>query len=273
MKLPTSDPEPTLLSTELGSIGLTQEGPLDAPALFCLHGIPGSHRDFRYLAPYLNRHFRIVRLNMPGFGNSPVLGSASIAGWAEVICAVADALELSELFVAAHSFGGAAILSAASRLPERVAGVALLASPGARMHRGYGAPSLFFKAFAALASMPGLRDPMLRIAKKQYDRRGLKAPEGDRLLHQLWVISSLDFGAVGHSASRLRCPTLMAHCADDPLVEIDIARELAGVIPSCDTLFFEHGGHHLQKTRAEPIAQRLLEMFAVGRTGAVNASA
>jgi pimeloyl-ACP methyl ester carboxylesterase len=273
MKQSTSDPDPSSLATELGPVGLTQEGPSDAPALFCLHGIPGSHRDFRYLAPHLNRRFRVVRINMPGCANTPLFGSPSVGGWAEVIRAVADALELAEVYAVGHSFGGAAVLSAASRWPELFAGVAFLGCPGARMHRGYGAPSLFFRAFAALASMPGLRVPLLRVAGKQYERRGLQAPEGDLLLHQLWVISSLDFGAIGQSASRLRCPTLIAHCADDPLVEIDIARELAGVISGCDTLFFSEGGHHLQKTQAEPIAKRILELFAAERAGALGASA
>jgi len=48
--LPTSDPEPRLLPLPHGPVAYVDEGPRGAPALVVVHGIPGSVRDFRYLA-------------------------------------------------------------------------------------------------------------------------------------------------------------------------------------------------------------------------------
>ena len=38
--------------------------------VIALHGAPGSHKDFKYLYPYLHPSIRFVGLNFPGFGHT-----------------------------------------------------------------------------------------------------------------------------------------------------------------------------------------------------------
>lgn len=80
--LAVSDPEVvTKVHAEGGfTAGYTLEGPSAAqshfhsshgdarPLVVTVHGCPGTHRDYRYLGPYLEPNFMTMRLDVPGFG-------------------------------------------------------------------------------------------------------------------------------------------------------------------------------------------------------------
>jgi len=260
----TSDPEPHLVDTMVGPIALTREGDPTRRAVICLHGIPGSHRDFRYLAPLLAERFHVVRIDAPGFARSP-RGRPSVDGLADALWAAADAIDVRRCVLVAHSFGGAAVLHAAARHPERTEGVALLASPGGRQHRGYGMPPWVYGTMASLAQVPLLRLWIADLARHAYRRRGLPPPDrGDwpTVAYQLRIVSTLRFTRLTQIAATLRCPSLVAHCADDSLVEVGIARELAATLRDCRSLFFVSGGHHVQKNHSVEIAAAMHDLFA-----------
>jgi len=259
----TSDPEPHLVDTAVGPIALTREGDPGQRTVICLHGIPGSHRDFRYLAPLLAGTFHVVRVDAPGFARSP-RGAPSVDGLADALWAVADALDVRRGVLLGHSFGGAAVLHAADRHPERTEGIVLLASPGGRLHRGFGMPHWVYSTLASLAQVPLLRAWVTDLARRAYRQRGLPPPDrGDwrTVAHQLRIVSTLRFTRLTQIAAALQCPSLLAHCADDPLVEVEIARELAATLRDCHPLFFASGGHHLQKHRSVEIAAAMHELF------------
>ena len=45
-------------------------GATDGTVVVLLHGSPGSRFDFRSVAPHLNRRFRLIAPDLPGFGDS-----------------------------------------------------------------------------------------------------------------------------------------------------------------------------------------------------------
>src|SRR6185503_8131495 len=65
-----SDPPPASGWLRPGPFGYTDEG--EGAALVALHGLPGSARDYRWLAPELEG-VRLVRLEQPGFGATAVV--------------------------------------------------------------------------------------------------------------------------------------------------------------------------------------------------------
>ena len=128
--LPTSDPEPRRLDLAGGALAYTDEGPADAPALIAVHGIPGSGRDFRYLAPQLVPALRVVRIDLPGFGSSAPTRDAvrTLRGRARAVLALADHLGLDHFAVLGHSMGGGTALVLAAEHRRRVRRLALVAS-------------------------------------------------------------------------------------------------------------------------------------------------
>ena len=266
-----SDPRPTLIDTAVGKVAVTSEGPEAALAVLCIHGLPGSSRDFRYLAPQLSETFRVIRVEAPGFGASPlptrgVSAICSMDGWCEVLSAVADALGVERYALLGHSLGGLVAILAASSCDGGAApaGLVLVASAGARPHRGYFLPRWGFEVLARATAQPFVRRPLARLGRQLYRKLGFQPlARGDwRTLNaHLLMLSSISFERIAEGARAVRCPTLICHSADDPVVHLSIARESARLIPRSDTLIFEDGGHRPQKHHAEAIAAAMTQMF------------
>ncbi len=74
-------------------MSLVDEGPPDGRPWVLVHGIPGSARDFRWFTPALRLAApsdRIVRLEMPGFGATPLQTEPdpSVEARARYVCEV-----------------------------------------------------------------------------------------------------------------------------------------------------------------------------------------
>jgi pimeloyl-ACP methyl ester carboxylesterase len=259
----TSDPEARLVPTSVGPIAVSEEGPADALPILCVHGIPGSRRDFRYLAPLLAKRFRVLRLEMPGFGESPPDGAARLDGWAQALLAVADALGYRRFALLSHSFGGGAALLAGARAGERLAGAVLIASMGARRHRAFVMPPAAYGALSGLIAFP-LTRPLFAAGGRQFYRWIKLTPPDDwrELQRHTSLLASVSFAELGAAAASIVAPALVAHCSDDRLVETAIARELAALLPRGRLLEYPTGGHHLQKTRAAELAEAIDALLA-----------
>ncbi len=258
-----SDPPTRPLDTPLGTISVAEEGPSGATAVLCLHGIPGSARDFRYLGPPLAERLRVVRVEMPGFGGSAAGAVATLPDWAEVTVAVADALGLERFAVLGHSFGGGAALLAGALAGQRLAGLVLLASMGGRRHRGFLLPCRAYAFAADLARHRLVWRPAAALARFAYRTNGLRPPADDAaLVLHMSLLGSVDFGALTAAAGRVEAPALVMHAADDRLVEPDIARALARELPRGRYHELDGGGHHLNRTRPREVAAAVFDRLA-----------
>jgi pimeloyl-ACP methyl ester carboxylesterase len=260
--LPTSDPEPRRFRMEHGVLTYVDEGPRDAPALIAIHGVPGSVRDFRYLAPQLTSSLRVVRVDLPGFGGSaPVADAvARLGGRARVVLALADHLGLREFSVLGHSMGGGTALCVASRHPERVRLLVLVASLALSRHRGLGAPPWILRALAASLSVPGLRG--LVVARSREAWRARRFPGADSLQAADFAILFRAIGAADFPLMRrvVRGPlpaAIVAYAEDDHMIETHVSEELARALPWARVIAFGEGGHNLQKTRAAELAEAI----------------
>jgi pimeloyl-ACP methyl ester carboxylesterase len=233
-----------------------------------VHGVPGSVRDFRYLAPHLTDAVRLIRLDLPGFGGSPPVESAvrSFGGRARVLRELADLLGLQRYGVIGHSMGGGTALVAAAEQPARVSLVVLVASMGLTAHRGLGLPPAWFSALALALERPWLARALVPLLRAQYRRRRFGGAEkmsaADFALH-CRAVAAADVRQLGRAVRGPRPRTLLAYSLDDPLVQPWIQEELAAAMPDARVLAFQEGGHHLQKTRAAELAAAIREELAV----------
>jgi pimeloyl-ACP methyl ester carboxylesterase len=263
--LPTSDPAPAFFERAAGRISYVDEGPKDAPAFLTLHGIPGSVRDFRYLAPQLTSRIRLVRVDLPGFGQSAPDEAAtrSLGGRAQSVLDLADHLGLRQFGVIGHSMGGGPALLLAAREPARVSHLVLLASVGLERHRGLGRAPWAFRAYGRALALPVL-GPLLAIpVRRHYRRRSFggasELAARDFSLH-LRSIGALHFDELRRAAESTLPPTLVAWSRDDRMLEPEIPERLARLIPGAGRLCFDDAGHNLQKTRAPEVAAAILAL-------------
>ncbi len=267
-QLAVSDPPLTALKLAQGTLTYSDEGPLDAPALLAVHGIPGSVRDFRHLGPLLTDRLRLIRVDLPGFGGSAPVDDAidSFTGRARVVVELADALGLAQFSILGHSMGGGTALVLAAGCTQRVRLLALVSSVALSRHRGLGLPPPVFALMGRLLRVPGLGHALLPWMRAQYKRRrlpGAEAMNRAEMARQLRAIAAADFALLRRSVSAALPRTLLAYAKDDHMIETHISEELARALSHARVLAFDSGGHNLQKTRAAELARALRQELGV----------
>jgi pimeloyl-ACP methyl ester carboxylesterase len=78
------------------------------------------------LRPIADAGYRVVAMDLPGFGESPV--AQEDAAWSDVVQTM-DALNIDRAALVGNSFGGAVALRVAVVAPERAAAIALVSAP------------------------------------------------------------------------------------------------------------------------------------------------
>lgn len=262
MTVPDRPSEASATTFELtgGTMSYVEEGVAtpDDPEFLLVHGIPGSARDFRWLSHLLAEHVRTVRLEMPGFGSTPLATapSPSVEARARFVLEATDALRLRRPVLVGHSMGGVVSTMAATLAPERYAGVALISSPGLREHRGF--RNFPRKRLSALLKVPAAPTLMRSALKKGFEKSGFRHSTHEEIVHTIHCVAATDIPAHAHRLRTVRVPFFHAFCEDDPLVEVAITRETAqtlGGVAHC----YESGGHNPQKHHAIELAAALLE--------------
>ena len=99
-----------------------------------IHGFGGSARNFSKLAEELKDSFRIIRVDIPGFGLSdlPQMGEhpAYVPMYRDYISFLLDTLHLDSVYVIGNSMGGGIAWLAAVDHPDRVIKLVLIGSGG-----------------------------------------------------------------------------------------------------------------------------------------------
>ncbi|MBI5367753.1 MAG: alpha/beta fold hydrolase [Planctomycetes bacterium] len=259
----TSDPPYRRVRCAGVEVAYTEEGNPAGPPILLLHGVPGTVRDFRYLAPHLAGALRVLRLDLPGFGeNARVpLADQSPAGRGRWVLAAADALGLDRLALLGHSMGSAPALAASALAPARVLDFVSICGVGPRRHRGITRSTGTFHGIHALLAVPGVRGLLAAAVRRAYGRLGFKGVDGygwrDFRTH-FDILRRLDFAVLGGWIDGLQVPALVAYAHDDRLVERAVSEELARRLPRATALAFAEGGHYLQKHRAAEIGRAVV---------------
>ena len=99
------------------------------PPVLAIHGLGGTKGSFLPTVASLSDRFRVVAVDLPGFGDSdkPIGASYDPRFFAEAIIDLLEALELERVDLIGNSLGGRVGLEVALRAPERVRRLALLA--------------------------------------------------------------------------------------------------------------------------------------------------
>ena len=244
---------PAVARVDVGSGGL--------PVLF-VHSLAGSHRHWRKQLRHLREDRRAVALDLPGHGDAgpcPEERSALEAGGAAVI-RVADELELGRFVLVGHSFGGGVALTAAGRIPGRVAGL-LLADPVGD-HRD--------EADEIGPLLETLRSEAYAEAVEDYWReilRGARGSTRERVLADLRA-TPRDTVVRGMEALLAHDPTEAIEPYPGPVLVAwhpgyDQPSSLHRVMPELPAVRLEGGSHWIQMDRPERF-NRILDAFLAG---------
>lgn len=250
-----------------GGVDIDREGPV----LLLLHGAGMDGTAWYLQTRWLAHHgVRALAVDLPGHGRSggePLGSIAEMADWtADLIAELEPLVGPGPFHLAGHSMGTFIALETASRHPERVASIVLLATAeGMPVH-----PELLSSAAddlphaAALMTAWGHDGPAQTVPNPT---PGLSMVGGARALVERSRPGALatDFSACAAydrapvAAAEVRCPVHLVIGLADKMTPARSARALAGVLPADRLTVTEvPGSGHMLMTEASGLVRRVL---------------
>ncbi|MFI6180452.1 alpha/beta fold hydrolase [Nonomuraea sp. NPDC051191] len=103
---------------------VVHDGPRQAPPLLLIHGSGASGGFWSPMVPVLAAHHHLIRVDLPGCGQSPPAPSYDVPAQAGQVAALLDDLGLRHVAVAGHSSGGYVATALAEQRPDLVGSLA-----------------------------------------------------------------------------------------------------------------------------------------------------
>lgn len=221
---------------------LTLEGQGDPVVL--LHGWGTSSQSLASLAGTLQESFRVLAVDLPGFGWSQAprvpWGTAEYAGHVEGLMQEAG---MAGATLVGHSFGGRIAIRLAAMRPARVSRLVLVASAGIRPRRR---PGYYLRVAAAklarrFFSLPGWGATGQRVIAKVYGRFGSRDYRAAGPMRPTLVkLVNEDLTPL---LPAVQAPTLILWGDRDPEVPRGAMEIMAARIPRARLVVFEGAGH------------------------------
>jgi pimeloyl-ACP methyl ester carboxylesterase len=116
-----------MVATRRAQLSTMEAG--SGPPIVALHGLGGTKGSFLPTVAELGRRFRVIAVDLPGFGDSekPIGASYDARFFARAVIDLLDALELGRVHLVGNSLGGRIALEVGLLHPDRIDRLALLA--------------------------------------------------------------------------------------------------------------------------------------------------
>jgi 4,5:9,10-diseco-3-hydroxy-5,9,17-trioxoandrosta-1(10),2-diene-4-oate hydrolase len=271
----------------VNTIELGVENADAAQPLVFVHGLSGCWANWLEQMPALARDHRVVALDLPGFGASPMPDrEISISRYARLLNDLLDQLGIDAAAIVGNSMGGFIGAELAIAYPQRVERLVLVSAAGVSTHENRDAtramPAMvraerilaMTTAWAAsksdaFARRARLRDVALSVVARHPSRLGaaLAAEQirgaGKPGFMQAFQ-ATIDY-PVRERLSEIACPTLIVWGASDRLITVKDADVFAELIPDSRKVIFEDTGH-LSMLERPAAFNALLHDFLADRT-------
>jgi pimeloyl-ACP methyl ester carboxylesterase len=230
-----------------------------------IHGLSGCWQNWLEQLPAFSAGHRVVALDLPGFGYSPMPGeNITISNYARTLDAVLDALGIAAAAVVGNSMGGFIATELAIAFPQRVERLVLAAPAGIS---SYGNPAAmrwaqvarrlrpllavqmgWLSAHAdAVTQWPRLRDVVMRdIARHPAKLPPALAAEQLRGAGKPGFVDALEACLNYDFRDRLPeivCPTLIVWGDRDRVISVRDADIFMELIPNARKTILEDTGH------------------------------
>ncbi|WP_460062509.1 alpha/beta fold hydrolase [Streptomyces sp. YKOK-I1] len=224
--------------------------------LVVLHGAGGPALSFAL--DLLAERFRVLLLEMPGFGEQPNDRHRSLAEMAATVDAVTAALGLDAYHLLGTSFGGAVATFLALEHPQRL--VSLVLEAPATFREGETRPS---------PDLPP--DEMRRMFRRNPERVPAWRPPDPAGMARSWPLVGRLLGALPHRDERVvarlaecQVRTLVVYGDCDGVIPPENGRTFKAAMPNCNFVLIHRAAHDAQADRPEAFADLVGDFLSRG---------
>jgi pimeloyl-ACP methyl ester carboxylesterase len=243
------------------------------PALVLIHGLGGPLMWQRVTGP-LSAHFRVVTIDLPGFGNSDDSGHHhSTADHADFVFHCVDKLNCEAINLCGISYGGQVAATLASRHPEIVGKLILIASTGLMDQPLIFRSELLWGTSKMIIKNTFLRSEMLMCrmgTRSFYYIRNRPTDLCARFYEQLrsdgsrnaWLNALFNIFSekegLNISLQSINTPTLVVWGQNDDTVPLHFAEEFHRAIAGSGLIQYEECGHSVPLEKPEELTSDIL---------------
>lgn len=249
-------------------------------AIVFVHGLGGSWQNWLENIPHFVKRYRVIALDLPGFGQSTMPSKPiTMPGYAGIVEELSARLELGPVRLVGNSMGGLISLEIAASYPERVTHLTVVSSAGITSASVRPGPVMA----AARAIHAGGR-LVSRMAEQAVRRPGLRkltlrgVVHRPDLLRPELIYEQLQGGVhkpgflhatravLGHDIRprlpKIEAPTLIVWGKKDRLHPHWDSHVLERLIPGARTVVYDDAAHMAHLERAEEFNELLDEFHA-----------
>ena len=221
-----------------------------APVLLMLHPAMGSSRRFFSMVPALARHFRVVRLDTRGHGESQIPPASLPLDKARLTQDVVEAMEhlkLDRAHVLGNSAGGYAAQQLAIHFPERVQSLVLFGSaPGFKGAQG--------KRWLADAAVRGMRPVFGETINDRFPIGEVDQKLVDWFMDEIcnndlgWITRYMGYWTDTEfmdEVGGIKCPTLIVAPGAEPIGSVSAYPEMQRRIKNSQLITYERARHNI----------------------------
>ncbi len=251
-----------------GDIHYTDDG--SGPTVLMIHGFGGCYRDFRILDSLINNHYRVIRIDLPGFGLSdfPKVDGADPdynKVYSDFFNFFLDTLHLDSMYVCGNSMGGMAAWELAVEHPNAVKKLVLFNAAGYDMQSVIKVAAGFFRhGYLHPFFERGMTTPMVKagfamcFANKSIVTDDMAQHHADMLNKQGNLQTMFALATTSHfldttEIKKVSCPTLIVWGKEDVIVPYNHAYRFHRDIKNSRVILYSPCGH-------VPMIERPLEV-------------
>lgn len=228
----------------------------ETPILF-LHGWGISTEPYQEILELIAQHHAVVAPDLPSFAQSSYSGLIpDYEGYAAFLHGFLKALNIGQVHIAGHSFGGGLAITMAALYPRLVKSVVLIGSTGIP---SFSLPEIALRRAAEMSLqtfLPRLELKFIDIPK--VFTHNLLFNTGNVL--QVLLLSL--YGDLRRLLPKVQAPSLLVWSEKDLTIPLDRAQEMAATLPHATLKTVEEGCHEWGLWYPEKLTNLLLEFVS-----------
>ena len=245
------------------------EGNLEKPAIVLLHGFNGSLFNFDKLIPLLKDNYRLISIDLPGFGLTGPIPSADYTNdsFMQTVSEVTQFLNIEEFSIAGNSMGGGVAWRYAIKYPNKITGLILLSSSGVlsieerkafesskkdtpiawKLMRSDFSTSILShftpKFFATQGLKASVFDQKLATKELAYQFHDLTLMSGSRSAILSMFNNRINKIYEAEDLKKIRAPTLVIHGEEDNIIPYQSSSKFKQLIKEVELNIYPKIGH------------------------------